>query len=106
MFPTEDGADLHAGFDMQSDRHEGTRFHKSMTKKIAARDFYYSVGPNVLPNRRSPAKRWRWAIQKVLHLARSQKIKVRQYGFSLFISILTSSFLFLLGRVYTYQAGA
>jgi hypothetical protein len=77
MFPTEDGADVHAGFDMQSNRHEGTKFHKSMTKKIAARDFYYSVGPNVLPNRRAPAKRWRWAIQKVLHLARSQKIKVR-----------------------------
>jgi hypothetical protein len=51
---------------------------RSMSKKMQAREFYYSIGPNVLPPRRRPEKRWRWAIQKVLHQVRSGKVKVSE----------------------------
>ena len=47
-----------------------------MAKRAAARDYYYSIGPNVLPSKRRPDKRWRWVMQKVLHLVRSGKVKV------------------------------
>mmetsp|Transcript_30601 Transcript_30601/g.42119 ORF Transcript_30601/g.42119 Transcript_30601/m.42119 type:complete len:1444 (+) Transcript_30601:29-4360(+) len=78
MFPTEDGAELGAGFNLQVSRENSIRGMstvKSMAKKAAARDYYYSIGPNVLPSKRRPDKRWRWAIQKVLHLVRSGKVK-------------------------------
>lgn len=78
MFPTEDGAELGAGFNLQVSRGNslsGMSAVKSMAKRAAARDYYYSIGPNVLPSKRRPDKRWRWAMQKVLHLVRSGKVK-------------------------------